>query len=226
MKLKLMLGMVLLLFSHVAMSDNLTDSNKLFDWAETNYSQFFSPAGSATFSIDNYLVRYYADTDTYIGTTQQDDVYVYGDIWGGLLYVGMISDFIDTEPPPAGTYTIGDIGPSGGVVFSIDNSGLHGLEAQPFDYNEPNSGLIWPDAVDAASSYGSGWHLPTKDELHQLRLQKDVVGGFLHREYWSSTTFDADRMWREDFDYDVTSNDQDYITGIYYGASVRAVRAF
>ncbi len=46
-------------FSNVAMSDNLSDSNKLFDWAEQNYPQFFYKTGEITFTNGIYLVRYY-----------------------------------------------------------------------------------------------------------------------------------------------------------------------
>lgn len=55
----------------------LINSNKLFDFAETSYPEFFSPAGVETTTLDEYLVRYYPNTDTYIGT-KGEEVYVYG----------------------------------------------------------------------------------------------------------------------------------------------------
>jgi len=77
------------------MADNLSESNKLFDWAETYYPKYFSPPGQVTTPIDIYLARYYSTSENYIGTTQDNSVYVYGDIFNGLLAVGKISDYID-----------------------------------------------------------------------------------------------------------------------------------
>jgi len=37
----------------------LEDSNRFFRWAETNYPQFFSPAGAENADYQGYLVRYY-----------------------------------------------------------------------------------------------------------------------------------------------------------------------
>jgi hypothetical protein len=88
----------LLFISSIASAENfLVNSNKLFDFAEQTYPQFFSPAGAETFGLDNYLVRYYPDTDNYIGT-RGEDVYVYGEIFGGLLSAGAISDYIELTP--------------------------------------------------------------------------------------------------------------------------------
>ena len=65
------------------------------------------------------------------------------------------------------------------------------------------------------------WFLPSKDELNQLYLQKDTVGGFAGSSYWSSSEDDADYAWRQLF----TSGAEDDL--VKYGAvSVRAVRAF
>lgn len=90
--------MFLALIPAIAFADNfLINSNKLFDFAEKSYPEFFSPAGMTTSSLNNYLVRYYPNTGNYIGTTGED-VYVYGDIFNGLLKVGAIPDFIELEP--------------------------------------------------------------------------------------------------------------------------------
>lgn len=68
--------MFLVLTPTVSHSDNfLVNSNKLFDFAEKSSPEFFSPAGMTTFTLENYLVRYYPITGNYIGTTGED-VYV------------------------------------------------------------------------------------------------------------------------------------------------------
>ncbi|WP_293009172.1 DUF3465 domain-containing protein [Nitrosomonas sp.] len=82
----------------IAFAENfLVNSNKLFSFAEKSYPELFSPASTATFNLDNYLVRYYPDTGNYLGTIGED-VYVYGDVFNGLLKVGVISNFIELEP--------------------------------------------------------------------------------------------------------------------------------
>lgn len=90
--------MFLALVPVIASAENfLVNSNKLFSFAEKSYPEFFSPASTATFNLDNYLVRYYPDTGNYLGTLGED-VYVYGDVFNGLLKVGVISNFIELEP--------------------------------------------------------------------------------------------------------------------------------
>lgn len=86
--------LLFLAYSQHVISDNLSDSNKLFNWAEENYSQYFNPPGEDAFELDNYLVRYYKSTDIYIGTLGKN-VYIYGEIFNGLKHVGSIEDFID-----------------------------------------------------------------------------------------------------------------------------------
>ena len=88
---------LLLLLSFTSFADNLSNSNKLFDFAEENYPHFFNPLGGLTYELDGYLVRYYSESNTYIGT-KKNEVYVYGDIFNGLLGVGSISDYIGTSP--------------------------------------------------------------------------------------------------------------------------------
>lgn len=122
------------------------------------------------------------------------------------------------EDPAHGRYHLGGKGPSGGVVFYVDGSGLHGLEAQATD---EDSALDWQDANYAAHSYGNGWRLPTKEELNQLYQQKLIVGGFTDDFYWSSTNVGEGSAWQQN----LGGGGQ-----IHYNNSdkcmVRAVRAF
>lgn len=86
-----------LLIPSILFAENfLANSNKLFDFAEKTYPQFFNPAGMKTIALNEYLVRYYPNTGNYIGT-KDEEVYVYGDVFNGLLRVGVISDYIELE---------------------------------------------------------------------------------------------------------------------------------
>ncbi|MGZ8153464.1 MAG: Lcl domain-containing protein [Methylovulum sp.] len=131
--------------------------------------------------------------------------------WAGLI-IGNAAQAADD------LYKPGDIGPLGGKVYYVDDSGKHGLEVKTAD--ELNS-LTWSDAVTAVSAYGSGWRLPAKSELKALYEQKDVIGGFAKDDYWSATELDSNSAWIQGF----AVGDQDRYNK-YSKLRVRAVRAF
>ena len=93
---------------------------------------------------------------------------------------------------------LGSQGPGGGIVFYVENSGSHGLEAKAtdegivFGWTSTGANISWNEAISAAKAYGPGWRLPTKDELNMLYQQQAVVGGFTNVYYWSSSIMDDD----------------------------------
>ena len=63
------------------------------------------------------------------------------------------------------------------------------LEVAQFDFPDL---MNWDDAKKACEALGSGWGLPTKDDLNTLYQNKDKIGGFAnggYRNYWSSTVY-------------------------------------
>jgi hypothetical protein len=66
------------------------------------------------------------------------------------------------------------------------------------------------------------WFLPSKDELNQMYLQKELIGGFQQAAfYFSSTELDAQNAWYQDL------HDGSCSTMLKtYTAHVRAIRAF
>ncbi|TLU83549.1 MAG: DUF1566 domain-containing protein [Chlorobium sp.] len=85
---------------------------------------------------------------------------------------------------------------------------------------------IYPNTAAAvARAYRGGgysdWFLPSKDELHQLDLQKSVVGGLDGDLYWSSSEDGSEHAWYESFP---AGHPMSYYKWSY--SRVRPVRAF
>jgi hypothetical protein len=60
------------------------------------------------------------------------------------------------------------------------------------------------NAVSLCKNYQGGgysdWYLPSKDELNQLWLQRNKVGGFAAKAYWSSSEDNNKSAWAQNFD--------------------------
>jgi uncharacterized protein (TIGR02145 family) len=64
----------------------------------------------------------------------------------------------------------------------------------------------------------SDWYLPSKDELNKFFINKDVIGGY-NSQYWSSSEYDYNYAWAQNWDYQSYSNKT-------YMKYVRAFRSF
>jgi len=65
------------------------------------------------------------------------------------------------------------------------------------------------------------WYLPSKDELDQMYLNRQAIGGFANAYYRSSSELDADRAWCHGF-----SNGFQGFGAKCFIMRVRAVRSF
>jgi hypothetical protein len=86
-------------------ADNLTDFNTICDWAETTLPDYFAPMGEQTFEASGFLIRYYQNTNTYVGTIN-GDFYVLGGAFGNeVVYVGTNEYLLNLiNPPEASTF--------------------------------------------------------------------------------------------------------------------------
>jgi hypothetical protein len=75
-------------------------------------------------------------------------------------------------------------------------------------------------AFEYTNNGKSDWHLPSKDELNQLYVNKDTVGA--SEDYWSSSENADDRGWFQTFGGGHQNPSDKNTTTIY----VRPVRAF
>ena len=69
--------------------------------------------------MENFLARYYEDSDTYIATLGEN-VFLYGDVFDGLVYVGQISDFIG---PPLLKFSLSSLQPYVPVITMAGSLG-------------------------------------------------------------------------------------------------------
>jgi hypothetical protein len=67
----------------------------------------------------------------------------------------------------------------------------------------------------------SDWYLPSKDELNKLFLNRLAIGGFIGYLYWSSSEYNANRAWNQNFNNGYQNSSYKFNT-----PRVRAVRAF
>lgn len=85
-------GAKLYSYTFPATSLPTNDWDRIFNWAQAAYPQYFAPA-AATQLVSGYQARYYSTTQTYLGALN-GNVYVYGTIFGGLLFVGTTADLL------------------------------------------------------------------------------------------------------------------------------------
>jgi len=86
--MKKVIFLVLIFISQSVFADTQSDSDKLFDWAETQYSDLFAPASQVSQTSGVWYYRYYPETNNYLGTNTTDlDVHVLGDVFGGQLRI-------------------------------------------------------------------------------------------------------------------------------------------
>ena len=75
-----------------------SQSDCLFNWAESNYPNFFAPAGAISNTLAPYYYRYYPLTNAYLATSSADNhVYYLGPLSNNsILDVGPMSPLLST----------------------------------------------------------------------------------------------------------------------------------
>jgi len=80
-------------------ADNATNFNTICNWLEINLPDYFSPKAE-TFETSGFLIRYYQNTNTYVGTIN-GDFYVLGGAFGNeVVYVGTNEYLLNLISPP------------------------------------------------------------------------------------------------------------------------------
>jgi len=124
-------------------------------------------------------------------------------------------------------YKVGDIimvGGEMGIVYTVTSDGQHGKVMSVMQGEG-----TWEVAKHWCAQYGSGWRLPSKDELLVIYRKKDVLNPILKANgynalsgwCWSSTEVNSYRAWDVDLYDGYTFNYRKSFS--HY---VRAVSAF
>jgi len=82
-----LLFLALVTLSANAFSGEKEDSDLLFNMVEDKFSLYFYPSGKVSSTIEGYYARYYDGSNSYIGT-MNNEVFIYGDLFGGMVKVG------------------------------------------------------------------------------------------------------------------------------------------
>jgi hypothetical protein len=81
--------------------------------------------------------------------------------------------------------------------------------------------MIWEQAKAACEDLGKGWRLPTIEELNDIYLKKDSIGGFTNNLYWTSLEVDTLKVLTKNF-----ANGKESSFSKIYTGNTRAVRSF
>ncbi|WP_244072268.1 hypothetical protein [Nitrosomonas sp. PY1] len=139
---------------HFASADIDSDSEILLNWAENNYSQYFSNH-QVTQKIDPWIFRFYPDTGIYAGVNRNDNnVYVLGGPWADS------PTLIDTLPN----------------LMVLANSGNNSIPS--CDTATAPAGLVYTQSgnVINVTTNGKCISLPTNNNLCQVPQQAAATG--------------------------------------------------
>jgi predicted amidohydrolase YtcJ len=148
--------LVFFLFSWtILLADSLSDSNRLFAWAERAYPAYFDSSQQTT-EGSGYLYRYYPGTENYLGT-KNGQVYVLGNVFDGLQEVGALSEFLDAITNAA-SETIADTVLIRGNIHTVDseNSRAEAIAVK-------NGSIIYIGSIE-----GSNAHINAQTEVINL----------------------------------------------------------
>lgn len=165
-------------------------------------------------------------TQTQDNAAAQTSAHFIGERFGGgiIFYLkeggnhGLIADTIDL---PQAVWYNNEIYTVTGALKKGIGSGKENSRKILESQGQP--GTRYAAALCAKSKRGgyTDWFLPSKAELNELYLQKNVVLGFADNYYWSSSEEDQFTAWSENF-----TNGYQYNDYKSYESYVRAIRAF
>ena len=108
-----------------------------------------------------------------------------------------------------------------GIGAGLKNTAIIIANQGPVDGNDFAATACNEYSVTVGGVTYGDWYLPSKYELNLLYIERARVGNLSNSYYWSSTEYDSNNAWYQDFNNGVQNVSFKFST--YY---VRAVRAF
>lgn len=208
-----------------AKADLPSNAETIFDWAEDAYPQFFPPQSTSTLFIDPWYYRYYPATDVYTGVNTTNEVWVLGDVFGGLVYINTVDAILSTIPSTStGSHRIKR------MIYDLENNGTtDGI--REFIYNDQgyltseNYTYVGDSDVDTdfisffidAPSYDSSSNISYDTSNHVVLITSISETGSSESAYeygiddlldqYTEKTFDVNGELKTDLKYGVIYSD-------------------
>jgi hypothetical protein len=132
----------LLFFSSVTRAQTDHDIDRLFDWAEATYPQLFgSHQTSQKAGIWRY--RYFPEHNTHVGVNDKREVFIVGDAYEDMTYVGGFDALLKVAGLPSANFTVGGPGadyPTLGALFNAE-------DLEPGDVVEVRGGIVYEGGI-------------------------------------------------------------------------------
>ena len=96
--------------------------------------------------------------------------------------------------------------------------------------NDLEKDMTWKSAKKACKKFEDGWRIPTREELNEIYLNKDKIGGFTPKYYWSCSDYAKDKYqygkaWIQNFDHGYQFG-YDFANYGFHKLKIRLVRDF
>ncbi len=133
---------------------------------------------------------------------------------------GIIAAEDDLEEPAVWAYTdtITNAIAANPGTGAMNTQRIFQVQGDPVDAPEDYAAL---EIREYAVNGFSDWFLPSKDELNEMFLHKDVIGRFKPYAYWSSTEVNISKAWFQNF-----GNGLQVKSSKIYSYGLRPVRYF
>lgn len=113
---------LILCHTYIVSADTVIDTEILLNWAENSFPQYF-PSQQTTQSYNQWLFRFYPETNVYAGiSTLNAGVYVYGGPWGNssVTYIDSLSNLLSLAKGSHKFSDVIDIFVKGNIVTNLN----------------------------------------------------------------------------------------------------------
>lgn len=151
---------VISLTTSISHADREQDFKNVTSWAESRYSSFFSPASTIIQNQQPWLYTFYPETNTYIGLNNNDEIWVLGDVFGGLLQISKLDDLLNVIASE-------NVGNGNCVQVPLISAGGR-IVSRYYAVNPNNSSPVYGSMDETYTEY-TNTHYTTANEVYVLK---------------------------------------------------------